>query len=92
MVSPKKNGVNWEPSTQIAERTDHFVALSEAKSVVVLNKQTLKPIRERKLQYMDLSDLALHPKLPLAYIAVKFGITAPRFRVIIFDEDSGEGV
>ena len=75
--------------THIAERNDHFVALSE-KAVVVLNKTTLKPIREKALPYRKLTDLALHPTLPVAYVAVEFDITAPSFRVIVFDEQSGK--
>ncbi|MEX2213841.1 MAG: hypothetical protein WD768_06925 [Phycisphaeraceae bacterium] len=77
--------------TQIAERKDYFVALSaEPKAVVVLDKKTFKPLRKQALQYMGLTDLTLHPKLPVSYVAVKFAIEAPRYRVIVFNEEAGE--
>jgi hypothetical protein len=77
--------------SHIAERRDYFVALSASpKAVVVLDKKTLKPIREKELQYRNLMDLTLHPKLPLAYIPVEADITAPSFRVVIFDEKSAD--
>ena len=77
--------------THIAERADYFVALADSpKAVVVLDKATLKPIRDRALPYRNLTDLTLHPKLPLAYVAVKFDVTAPSYRIILFEEESGE--
>ncbi|WP_157368977.1 hypothetical protein [Zavarzinella formosa] len=76
---------------RIAERAKYFVALSDSpKAVVTLDKKTLKPIREQALTYPRLMDLTLHPKLPVSYVAVKFDIKAPSFRVIVFDEESGE--
>lgn len=77
--------------SHIAERDDYFVALAESpKAIVVLEKATLKPVRQKALPYRRLTDLALHPKLPVAYVAVEFDITAPSFRVLTFDEKSAE--
>ncbi|OWK34491.1 hypothetical protein FRUB_10462 [Fimbriiglobus ruber] len=77
--------------TSIAERADYFVAVSDPlKTVVVLDKTTLKPIREQKLKFRQLIDLAPHPKLPLSYVTVADDSTAPTFHVIVFNEESCE--
>ena len=77
--------------THLAERDDYFVAVSASpRAVVVLNKATLKPVRDRALPYRGVTDLALHPKLPVAYVAVEADVTAPSYRVVVFDEATAE--
>ncbi len=78
--------------TQIAERKDYYIALTkEPRAMELLDKTTLKPTRTIKLPYTQLTDMALHPQLPVSFVAVEdSGSEGARYRVLIIDEKSGE--
>jgi hypothetical protein len=77
----------------IGERADHFVAIGNEPSCVdVLDKKTLQPVRGRKLGYPGVTELALHPTLPISYIGIrKAGRGRFENRFLVYEEKTGEG-
>ncbi len=78
--------------TQIAERKDYFVALSkDPRGMDLIDKTTFKSTRTIKLPYRQLTDMVLHPLLPISFVAVEDPVEAgPRYRVVTVDEKTGD--
>jgi hypothetical protein len=91
-ITVQKRGKLEKQYTHIAERKDYFVALSkEPRGMDFLDKTTFKPTRTIKLPYRQLTDMVLHPLLPISFVAVEDPVDdGPRYRVVTVDEKSGE--
>jgi hypothetical protein len=78
--------------TRIREREEYYIAVTqEPSAMLILDKETLKPIRTIKLLYKATTDLALHPNLPFTYIATDQPVEGEaRYRVVVVDETNGE--
>jgi len=77
--------------TAIGERDAYYVAVStKPMSIDIIDKQTLKVIRSRKLPYQEMRDVQLHPTLPLSYVSFKAAAKIPRYRFIVFNERTTE--
>lgn len=75
----------------IGERDAYYVALADdPQSIDLLDKRSLEVLKSRKLGYQSLTGLALHPNLPVSYVAFKDAINAPRYHFLVFDEKTGE--
>ena len=78
--------------THIAERADSYVALAaDPKSVDVIDKKTLKVRKSMKLNCQQFTDLALHPRKPISYVALRDLARNPDAQFVVFNEESGEG-
>ena len=75
----------------IGERDNYYVAIkSKPMSIDIIDRQSLKVLRTRKLPYMEMRDLQLHPTLPISYVAFKAAAKIPRYRFVVFDERTTE--
>lgn len=76
----------------IAERDDAWVAVRESPPRLdVIHKGSLQQVKQIPLapagvRVMGLQDLAIHPRSPLSYVAIKHDTDLPRYRVLIVDE------
>lgn len=82
--------------THLQERNEYFVGSVDNK-VLFLDKDSLKPIKTIELSpYQSINQIALHPKLKIAYLSVKNSAAAirqnpdERQRLVRFDEVSGQ--
>ena len=76
---------------RIGERDKYWVAIAENPfAVEILNKENFKVERSVKFSAMEVADLALHPKLPVAYVACKTSVEVPRKHFYVVDETKGE--
>jgi len=77
---------------KIAERQDYYVACAnEPKVVDLVDKKTLAVRKSFRLSHHGVTDLALHPTRPYSYVAFKAGFSVPRYRFIVYTEQTGEG-
>ncbi len=77
---------------RIRERREYFVAIgTEPPAIDLIDKRKLSVIRSFRLSTSRLTDLALHPTKPFCYVAFKAGIEPPRYRFIMYNEETGEG-
>ncbi len=77
--------------TAIAQRDAYYVAInSNPMSIDIIDKQSLKVIRSRKIPYQEMCDLQLHPTLPLSYVSFKAATKIPRYRFVVFNEHTTE--
>lgn len=77
--------------TAIAERDVYYVAInSKPMSIDIIDKQSLKVIRSRKLPFQEMRDVQLHPTLPLSYVSFKAATKIPRYRFVVFNERTTE--
>jgi hypothetical protein len=77
--------------TFLREREKYYVAIAaESQSIDLIDKTSLAVSKSLKLPGAGATDLALHPTESLAYVAYKAGVELPRFRFMLFDEQSGE--
>lgn len=77
--------------TAIGERDVYYVAVSsKPMSIDIIDKQSLKVIRSRKLPYQEMRDVQLHPTLPLSYVSFKAAASIPRYRFVVFNERTTE--
>jgi hypothetical protein len=77
--------------TAIAQREEYYVAInSKPMSIDIIDKQSLKVIRSRKLPYQEMCDIQLHPTLPLSYVSFKATGKIPRYRFVVFNERTTE--
>ena len=78
--------------SQIAERADCYVALAvDPKAVEVIDKKTFAVRKSLKLTCTEFSDLAIHPRLPVSYVAMKDLGKTPACHFIVFNEKTGDG-
>jgi len=77
--------------TAIAQRDAYYVAInSKSMSIDIIDKESLKVIRSRKLPYQEMCDIQLHPTLPLSYVSFKAAVKIPRYRFVVFNERTTE--
>ena len=76
----------------IAERRDYYVACAnEPKVLDLVDKKTLAVKKSFRFSHHGVTDLALHPTRPYSYVAFKAGFSVPRYRFIVYNEQTGEG-
>ncbi len=91
-VALKETSILVTKFVKIRERKKYFVAISnEPKAIFLIDKQSFKITKSRTLSFEKLTDLVLHPTLPMSYVTGKSGKDAPRYRFIAFDEAKWEG-
>ena len=78
---------------KIVEREDYYVAIANQPNVVdLIDKQSLKVTKSLSLPSNEMLDIAIHPKLPISYIAsrnnVVDGVSNPE--LLVFDETTAE--
>jgi S1-C subfamily serine protease len=78
--------------THIAERADSYVALAaDPKSVDVIDKKTVKVRKSMRLSCQQFTDLALHPTMPISYVALRDLARKPEAQFVVFNEETGDG-
>jgi hypothetical protein len=82
-----------KPYVDFKERADYYVGVSnEPAAITLLDKRTHKPLKTFPLAGCHgVTDLALHPHLPISYVAYKSDFEAPRYKFIMYNEDANEG-
>ncbi len=77
---------------RIAERDRYYVGVSnDPVAVEQLDKRTLRVTKSVRFHAHEITDLVLHPRRPLAYVAYKATMEFPRYRFLMYDEAKGEG-
>jgi S1-C subfamily serine protease len=77
---------------RIAERDGYYIGVSkDPVAVEHVDKKTLRVTKSVKFHAHEITDLVLHPKRPLAYVAYKATMEFPRYRFLLYDEAKGEG-
>ncbi len=90
-VTPEKSVEFKKPYVRIGERETYWVGVSNSPiAIEVINKQSLAVTRSLKFAANGVEDLALHPHLPVSYVAFKGGDSVPHFKFISFQEARGE--
>ncbi|QDU10432.1 SUMF1/EgtB/PvdO family nonheme iron enzyme [Gimesia aquarii] len=80
----------------LAERKNTFLALDQSqKQLDLIDQNTLEitrsiPLKLSNLTVMEITDLTVHPELPVSYVTVKIQGEQPRYRVLVVDEQKGE--
>lgn len=80
----------------LAERKNTFLALDQSqKQLDLIDQNTLEvtrsiPLKLSDLTVMEITDLTVHPELPVSYVTVKIQGEQPRYRVLVVDEQKGE--
>ncbi|QDT96867.1 SUMF1/EgtB/PvdO family nonheme iron enzyme [Gimesia aquarii] len=99
----KGDGIQAEQKYQLpqrynflSERKKMFLALSQSrKQLDLIDQNTLEvtrsiPLKPNNVTVMEITDLAVHPELPVSYVAAKIQGEQPRYRVLVVDEQKGE--
>jgi len=76
----------------VMERPGYLVALA-AKSVDIIDKNTLAVIKSHPVEYAEIGDIAIHSRMPLSYLSVKVPSAdgaEDQHRVIIMSEKTGQ--
>ena len=90
-VTPEKTVTFQKPYVRIAEREKYYVAVArDPWAVEQIDKQTLEVTKSVKFTAQDATDIVLHPRRPITYVAHKFDISFPRYRFLVYDEAKGE--
>jgi S1-C subfamily serine protease len=75
----------------VQPRKSYLVAVSHVPpSVDIINSRTLAVTKSMKLEYRA-TDLALHPRVPISYIAGRESFNVPGCKFIVFNETTGQG-
>ncbi|MFN3152300.1 S1C family serine protease [Bremerella sp.] len=90
-ITPEQTLTLDRPYVRIAEREGYYVAVSKDPfAIEQIDKQTMKVTKSVKFVTLEITDLVLHPTLPLAYVAHKKDISFPRYRFLMYDEAKGK--
>lgn len=77
---------------RIAERDTYYVGVSkDPVAIEQLDKKTLRVTKSVKFHAHEITDLVLHPRRPLAYVAYKATMEFPRYRFLMYNEAKGDG-
>ncbi|QDT22063.1 SUMF1/EgtB/PvdO family nonheme iron enzyme [Gimesia chilikensis] len=82
----------------IAERDDTFLALDQGRfqlDVIDQRGGRIKksiPLDRAGVRVLEITDLAVHPKYNISYVAIKTGIEVPRYRVLVVNESTSRVV
>ena len=78
----------------IGERDGTFLALDQGRFQLDLIDQksgrVIKsiPLDKAGVPVLEMTDLAVHPKLDISYVAIKTGMEVPRYRVLVVNEST----